>query len=235
MFAKITGVALAKPPLLNRPLQGITQSGIGIPRKPQGVGKWVEGGAGHLQFGGPEGQRGDGLPSAIGYVTQDSFLFNGNVRDNLVIAKRDATEEELWEVLAAANASGFVQNLPEKLDTQVGERGVRLSVGEKQRISIARALLKNPPILLLDEATASADTETERLIQQALERLMSNRTSLVIAHRLSTVRHADRIYVFSAGEIIGLGTHEELLAENGLYTDFCRTSLMAESEDAVAA
>jgi ATP-binding cassette subfamily B protein/subfamily B ATP-binding cassette protein MsbA len=170
------------------------------------------------------------LRSAMGYVTQESFLFNGTVRDNLMIAKRDATEAELWEALTAANASGFVENLPEKLDTQVGERGVRLSVGEKQRISIARALLKNPPILLLDEATASVDTETERLIQQALERLMTNRTSLVIAHRLSTVRHADRIYVFSAGEIIEQGTHEELLAKNGLYADLCRTSLMAEAE-----
>jgi ATP-binding cassette subfamily B protein len=168
------------------------------------------------------------LRSAIGYVTQESFLFNGTVRDNLVIAKRDATDDDLWRVLDAANAKVFVERLPELLDTQVGERGVRLSVGEKQRISIARALLKNPPILLLDEATASVDTETERLIQEALERLMVNRTSLVIAHRLSTVRHADRIYVFDQGQIVEQGTHEELLAENGLYADLCRKSLMAE-------
>ncbi len=172
------------------------------------------------------------LRSAIGYVTQESFLFNGTVRANLVIAKRDATDEELWHVLEAANAKAFVERLPELLETQVGERGVRLSVGEKQRISIARALLKNPPILLLDEATASVDTETERLIQEALERLMVNRTSLVIAHRLSTVRHADRIYVFNQGEIVEQGTHEELLAENGLYADLCRKSLMTEAEPA---
>ncbi|MBP7950659.1 MAG: ABC transporter ATP-binding protein [Verrucomicrobiales bacterium] len=167
------------------------------------------------------------LRTGIGYVTQESFLFNGTVRDNLLIARRDATDADLWRVLEVANASGFVDRLPEKLDTQVGERGVRLSVGEKQRISIARALLKNPPILLLDEATASVDTETERLIQEALERLMVNRTSLVIAHRLSTVRHADRIYVFDRGRIVEEGTHDELVAHGGLYADLCRTSLMA--------
>ncbi len=172
------------------------------------------------------------LRRAMGYVTQESFLFNGTVRDNLVIAKRDATDDELWEALSAANAREFVERLPEKLDTQVGERGVRLSVGEKQRVSIARALLKNPPILLLDEATASVDTETERLIQQALERLMVNRTSLVIAHRLSTVRHADRIYVFKHGQIVEQGTHDSLLAQNGLYADLCRKSLMSDTPTA---
>ncbi len=172
------------------------------------------------------------LRRAMGYVTQESFLFNGTVRDNLVIAKRDATDDELWAALTAANAREFVERLPEKLDTQVGERGVRLSVGEKQRVSIARALLKNPPILLLDEATASVDTETERLIQQALERLMVNRTSLVIAHRLSTVRHADRIYVFKHGQIVEQGTHDSLLAQNGLYADLCRKSLMSDTPSA---
>jgi ATP-binding cassette, subfamily B, bacterial len=167
------------------------------------------------------------LRSQIGYVTQESFLFNGTVRDNLIIAKRQASDAELWEALRAANAATFVEKLPEQLDTQVGERGVRLSVGEKQRISIARALLKNPPILLLDEATASVDTETERLIQEALERLMVNRTCLVIAHRLSTVRHANRIYVFKDGGIVEQGTHDSLMADNGLYADLCRKSLMA--------
>ena len=172
------------------------------------------------------------LRGAIGYVTQESFMFNGTVRENLLIAKRNATDDELWTVLEAANATPFVRRLPEQLATQVGERGVRLSVGEKQRISIARALLKNPPILLLDEATASVDTETERLIQQALERLMVNRTTFVIAHRLSTVRHADRIYVLNLGQIVEQGTHEELLRLRGLYADLCRTSLIATEDPA---
>ena len=167
------------------------------------------------------------LRGATGYVTQESFLFNGSVRENLVLAREGATEEEMWDALRAANASAFVEALPRQLDTNVGERGVKLSVGEKQRIAIARVILKNPPILLLDEATASVDTETEKLIQGALEKLMSNRTSFVIAHRLSTVRNADRIYVLDHGMVVEEGDHESLSAQDGIYAMLCRQSLMA--------
>jgi ABC-type multidrug transport system fused ATPase/permease subunit len=162
------------------------------------------------------------LRRSVAMVTQESFLFNGTTAENLLIAKPDATEEEMWRVLAAANAESFVRRLPEGLHTKLGERGVKLSVGEKQRLSIARALLKNPPILVLDEATASVDNTTERLIQEALEHLLEGRTSFVIAHRLSTVRHADKILVMERGRIVEQGTHATLLEADGLYASLCR-------------
>ena len=157
------------------------------------------------------------LRDHIGYVTQESFLFNASIRENLQFAKPEASDEELWQALAAANADGFVRQLQEGLDTVTGERGTKLSGGERQRLSIARALLKNPPILLLDEATSAVDNETEKLIQQALDRLRSHRTSFVIAHRLSTVREAHRICVMDRGRMVEAGRHDELLAQNGLY------------------
>ena len=169
------------------------------------------------------------LRSSVAYVTQDAFLFNGSVRENLILGKRDATDEELWVTLEAANAAPFVRKLSEMLDTNVGERGVKLSGGEKQRLSIARALLKNQPILILDEATASVDSKTEQLIQEALDNLMTSRTAFVIAHRLSTIQNADCIYVLDNGEVIERGTHQELLALNGKYAVLSKQSFLEQT------
>jgi ATP-binding cassette, subfamily B, bacterial len=167
------------------------------------------------------------LRERLAYVTQEPFLFNGTVRENMLLARRSATDAELWTALEAAHAEKFVRELPKQLDTNVGERGVKLSGGEKQRLSIARALLKNAPILLLDEATASVDSETERQIQDALDRLMENRTAFVIAHRLSTIQNAERIYVLEKGEVIEQGTHGDLLARGGKYAELCQKSFLA--------
>ncbi len=162
------------------------------------------------------------LRDSIGYVTQEAFLFNGSVRENMTLAKRGASDAELWKALEAARAADFVRELPDQLDTNVGERGVKLSGGEKQRLSIARALLKDPPILLLDEATASVDNQTELLIQQALDELMKNRTSIVIAHRLSTIQNADCIFVLEKGRVIEQGGYAELLEKNGRFAELAR-------------
>ena len=162
------------------------------------------------------------LRGAIGVVQQDSFLFSGTIRDNILYGKPDANEADLVAAAKAANAHSFITTLPDGYNTELGERGVNLSGGQRQRLSIARAILKNPRILILDEATSALDAESEALVQQALDRLMTGRTSLIIAHRLSTVRNADRILAIDQGRIVEAGPHDELLARNGLYARLVR-------------
>jgi len=159
----------------------------------------------------------DQLHQSVSMVLQDVFLFHGTIRENILFGKPDATEEEMIRAAEIANASEFIDHMPNGYDTLIGERGVKLSGGQKQRLSIARAVLKDSPILILDEATSSVDTETELMIQQALERLIQGRTTIIIAHRLSTVRNADRIVALEGTGIVEAGTHEELLARKGLY------------------
>jgi ATP-binding cassette subfamily B protein len=165
----------------------------------------------------------DYLRRSIGVVTQDSYLFNGTIRENLLYAKETASEQELLDACRVANLGEFLENQPDGLDTVVGNRGLKMSGGEKQRLSIARIILKDPRILILDEATSALDSISENAIQSALERLMEGRTSIVIAHRLSTILKADRILVVRDGIIAEQGTHDELLALNGTYRELYET------------
>lgn len=157
------------------------------------------------------------LRELMGLVTQDSILFNDTIKANIALGKQDATDDEIIEALKIANAFEFVQDLPLGIHTNIGDSGNKLSGGQKQRLSIARAVLKNPPIMILDEATSALDTESEKFVQIALENMMQNRTSIVIAHRLSTIQKADKIVVMQKGQIVEQGTHEELIARQGMY------------------
>lgn len=168
------------------------------------------------------------LRAKVGIVQQDVFLFTGTFRDNIAYGNLNATDEEVVEAAKLANLHDYIASLPDGYNTQIGERGVRLSGGQKQRLSIARVFLKNPPILILDEATSALDNATEALIQQSLYALAKGRTTLVVAHRLSTVRHADCIVVVEHGEIVEMGTHDELLANKGAYYHLCNITLDAE-------
>ena len=157
------------------------------------------------------------LRRAIGFVSQDVFLFHGTVRENIAYGTFDATDAQIEAAAKIAEAHDFIMQLPQGYDTIVGERGQKLSGGQRQRISIARAVLKDPPVLILDEATSSVDNETAALIQRSLEKIAVGRTTIIIAHRLSTVRNADRIFVLERGELCESGTHDELVAAEGLY------------------
>ena len=163
----------------------------------------------------------ESLRRQISIVLQDVFLFHGTVRENILFGRPDASEEETIQAARIANAHSFIMDLPNGYDTMIGERGIKLSGGQKQRLSIARAVLKDAPILILDEATSAVDTETELLIQQALERLIQGRTTIIIAHRLSTIRNADQIVVLDGRQIVERGTHNELFDKGGLYFRLC--------------
>ncbi|MNC03462.1 putative multidrug export ATP-binding/permease protein [compost metagenome] len=169
------------------------------------------------------------LRGYFSFVPQENFMYSGTIRENIACGKVDASEEEILAAARDANAAGFISELPEGLDTHIGEGGVRLSGGQKQRISIARALLRNAPVLLLDEATAALDNESERLVQEALDRLMVGKTTFIIAHRLSTVQHADQIMVIENGRIVDQGRHEELLQSGGLYHKLYNSHLSVAS------
>lgn len=186
--------------------------------------------SGHVTLGGTDVRDLDlaSLRQHIGLVSQEPFLFNGTIAENLLLARPGANEADLINALECAAAWDFVQKLPDGLNTNIGERGVRLSQGEKQRLTIARVILRNPPLVILDEATASVDTITEHAIQQALARLVQERTTLVIAHRLSTVRRADQIVVLAHGRIVEQGGHDELLAADGAYARLWRIQAEAD-------
>ena len=173
----------------------------------------------------------DSLRNQVGIVPQETILFNGSVYDNILYGRLDATKEEIEAAAKAANAHDFIMELPEGYNTMLGDRGVNISGGQRQRIAIARAILKDPRILILDEATSALDTESERVVQEALNRLMVGRTSIIIAHRLSTIKNADRILVLDKGKLVEDGTHEELMVKNGLYAHLYQIQYRTNKEE----
>ena len=170
----------------------------------------------------------------IGYVLQDTVLFRGTIAENIAFGKPDATREEIIEAAKLANADEFISRMPQRYDTMVGERGTTMSGGQRQRLGIARVMIRNSPLLLMDEPTAALDSESEKQVIDALERLMKGRTVIMIAHRLSTIRDADKILVINGGVVAESGSHDELMALNGIYADLHRTQFESEAAKAGA-
>jgi ATP-binding cassette subfamily C protein CydCD len=171
----------------------------------------------------------DDLRHRVALVAQDTYLFNGSIRENLRLGRQGATDQEIETAAKQANAHDFIVALPDGYDTQIGERGVQLSGGQRQRLAIARALLKDAPVLILDEATSHLDAVNEQQVRRALDRLMQGRTTLVIAHRLSTIRSADTIVVLDGGRVVEQGTHDQLVAQGGLYGHLVANQMIANS------
>jgi len=173
----------------------------------------------------------ESLRRMMGIVSQEIILFNDTVKQNIAYGQEEIKDSNIISAAKAANAMGFIEELPNGLDTIIGERGVKISGGQKQRLSIARAIIKNPPLLILDEATSSLDTESEKLVQEAIEKLMKDRTVLVIAHRLSTVKNADNIIVLEQGKIIEKGNHVELIDKKGKYSELYAVQFQNEGKN----